>query len=274
MRGSSPVLSLCGESDYPFNYYNHPAQASGTTIRNSNGARALILGKKGAYESCPGSAPGVSYFVHMRPPRPPLDPGEELYFQPNDILCADDPPYPEPCSEISNAVVEAVPRGFVVDFDTGVDERVWWSDLPALKDDILALEDVIRESHWTAWVAKCLGVVDDDGPVVAQFGDNGYACGTRTHDGIGYILVANTWHEVDSDADWGNQYVGKEMTMTVTVEDLDYQPGAHPEFFDFENNVWVEDTSVWVIPVTDGWEFEFQLPALGTAAIRLVSTSP
>jgi len=72
-------------------------------------------------------------------------------------------------------------------WDGDITNKVWWDDFPQITDEIKAMEDLIKQPHWTTtWGIS--GCTENNG-IDCVHGDIVY--GTRELDGKGYIIVAN-----------------------------------------------------------------------------------
>jgi hypothetical protein len=88
--------------------------------------------------------------------------------------------------------------GYYADHLTGepwLEDTAWAADMPYLPQEVDALLPIIREPHWTDWAA----VTSTNGDV---------RVGTRDHQGLGYIFLANQRSTAAS--------------LTISLEDLPY----------------------------------------------------
>lgn len=89
-------------------------------------------------------------------------------------------------------------------WDRDITNNVWWDEFPQLVDEIKAMEELIKQPHWTrTWgVSGCT----DNNNIDCVHGDIVY--GTRELDGKGYIIVAN--HGIET------------VTLTLNISGLPF----------------------------------------------------
>ncbi len=86
-----------------------------------------------------------------------------------------------------------------------VEQQPWWSDMPALRQEIDAMMPLIRQQHWTSWGFTGANSIS---PVTI---------GTRDLNGVGHLILANQTQVP--------------QTVTLSLVGLPYQVGAVRDYF-------------------------------------------
>lgn len=218
----APHLRVCAPADPGFltrNTYYDPDPS--TTVEGAaSGARAEILRGAAPWSYC-ASGSGFSYHVRMLP-----NGSSEALFQPGEGLVD-----VATGLGVPGATVHSVSGDYLVDYELSLEHRAWPAEILPLKAEVAAIDDMLRKDHWTAWSADCeLTLTGLPGSPVAQYGDRGFVCGGRMHGGLAFLIVSNTYYDVDPFAGWGQQIVGAEAELEVTLSDLPYTPTFAVEF--------------------------------------------
>lgn len=200
----APELSLCGPTTIALRARERRQNPTGQVVQGAqSGARAEILDSRGAFEGCRPTETGLTLRVHLR--RGAFAPGESLIDAQSGA--------PLPGIRIANF------RGDpLVDYEVSITERGWYKEMPGFRREIDALAPILRASHRTDWRARVLASARGGG--AAPFGDSGIIWGTRNHDGAAYLLLANTFHQLDTRRDWDEQFVGRALDLEIELEGL------------------------------------------------------
>jgi len=231
----APILHMCGTTLPTLTERLNLSNPAGDVIEGAtSGAQAEILVDKGAWSGCPGSEIGRRYRVKMQ-----ANGALEAFFTPEEALVA-----PGTTTPLGNARVVEVTGSFDAVLVGPVDQYGWANDLANFAQNVEALADVLETDHAPSWEADCSATLTNvAGNPQTPFGDEGIVCGRRTLDGTPYLIVSNTYFELDPFAPYLQQQVGETQTVDVVLSNL-ASPVNERRSFDFTTHTFGAATPV------------------------------
>ena len=232
----SPILRICGTTLPTFvERLTLENPVSGTIVEGmTSQAQAEILEDAGDYTGCPGTEIGRSY---------------RFKLQANGVLenfFTLEEPLVEPVSgtPLGDARIVEVTGDYEVIHLGSLDQYAWASALGDFRDDVAALNFMLVKNHETSWTANCSATLANVvGNPTTKFGDNGITCGTRTDGDRGYLIVSNTYFDIDPFAPYLQQHVGETQDVDITLSNVPFALNNR-RAYDFETNLFGSPNAV------------------------------